>query len=82
MADPVNPLMIQFLDWIASRPRSYAEAMDAWRTSCPRLSIWEDALISGFIQIYRGGPVPQDEVTLTPLGRVTLDWSQGRDPSQ
>ena len=77
MPEPVSLLMIQFLDWVASRPRTYAQAMDAWRTSCPRLSVWEDALIAGFIQV-TGGPVQQGEVALTPQGRAILDGSQGR----
>jgi hypothetical protein len=44
-------LMIQFLGWVAERPRTYADVMDAWRTSCPRQSVWEDAQIAGFLQI-------------------------------
>jgi hypothetical protein len=78
MPEPVSLLMVQFLDWVASRPRTYAEAMDAWRTSCPRLSVWEDALIGGFIQVHGGGPVQQGEVALTPLGRAILDGNQAR----
>jgi hypothetical protein len=71
--------MLQFLDWVASRPRTYAEAMDAWRTSCPRLSVWEDALIAGFIQVNGGGPAQQGEVALTPRGRAILA-GRNRDP--
>jgi hypothetical protein len=78
MPDPVSLLMIQFLDWVASRPRTYVEAMDAWRTSCPRLSVWEDALLGGFIQVNRCGPVQQGEVTLTPQGRAILEGSRVR----
>jgi hypothetical protein len=66
--------MLQFLDWVASRPRTYAEAMDAWRTSCPRLSVWEDALIGGFIQVNGGAGTQQ--VTLTPRGEEILDASR------
>jgi hypothetical protein len=40
----------QMLEWIAARPREHAEVMDTWRTSCPRLSIWEDACIEGLIE--------------------------------
>jgi hypothetical protein len=42
------------LEWIAVRPREYAEVMEVWRTSCPRLSIWEDACIDGLIDYERG----------------------------
>ena len=50
-----SPLIRQLTAWVQARPRTYAEAMDAWRTSCPRLSIWEDALSAGLIEVT---PVP------------------------
>jgi hypothetical protein len=74
MSEPVSLIMLQFLDWVASRSRTYAEAMDAWRTSCPRLSVWEDALIEGFIQ-FEGEPAV---VVLTPRGKTVLDSSRTR----
>ena len=43
-AMPMSTLTEQFLAWVADRPRTYADAMEAWRSTCPRLSIWEDAL--------------------------------------
>jgi hypothetical protein len=43
-------LVLDMVEWIARQPRSYAEVMDAWRTSCPRFPIWEDALDFGFIK--------------------------------
>jgi hypothetical protein len=76
MPEAVSLLMLQFLDWVASRPRTYAEAMDAWRTSCPRLSVWEDALIGDLIQI--NGRALRPEMALTPRGRATLN--AGREP--
>ena len=45
----VNALTLQMLEWIGTEPRAYAEVMAAWRTSCPRLSIWEDACIDGLV---------------------------------
>ena len=47
--DPARALTIQLLEWLSKQPRTYAEIMDAWRTTCPRLSIWEDACIEGLI---------------------------------
>jgi hypothetical protein len=44
-------LTVQFLEWLTERPRTYAETMDAWRTSCPRLSIWEDAVDDGLVAL-------------------------------
>ena len=72
MPEPASLIMLQFLDWVASRSRTYAETMEAWRTSCPRLSVWEDALIEGLIQIEGGSPQPA-LVLLTPRGRAILD---------
>jgi hypothetical protein len=72
--EPVSLLMLQFLEWVTSRTRTYAEAMDAWRTSCPRLSVWEDALIGGLIQL-EGGTSQQALVRLTSRGRAILDRS-------
>jgi hypothetical protein len=43
-------LTLQLLEWVAARPRAYDEALDVWRTSCPRLSVWEDAVIGGFVE--------------------------------
>jgi hypothetical protein len=52
--NPAHALTIQLLEWIAERPRTYAEGIDVWRTSCPRLSIWEDACIDGLIDCDAG----------------------------
>jgi hypothetical protein len=51
MSDSPSLIMIQFLSWVADRPRSYAETMEAWRTSCPRLSVWEDAVIADLVRL-------------------------------
>jgi hypothetical protein len=49
MNDIIAPLTIDFLTWLAARPRPYAEVMEAWRTSCPRLTVWEDAIEAGLV---------------------------------
>jgi hypothetical protein len=72
--DTLAPLILDFLEWIAARPRPYSEVMDAWRTSCPRLTVWEDALDRGFIaRRYAAGR--ELLVDLTPLGRSYLEGS-------
>jgi hypothetical protein len=76
MAEPGSLLLLQFLDWVSSRRRTYAEAMDAWRSSCPRLTVWEDALIDGLIQVEGAAPRQHAEVTLTARGRAMLDGNQ------
>lgn len=78
MPEPVSLLTLDFLTWVASRRRTYAEAMEAWRSNCPRHSVWEDALADGLIQIESGGTLRQSEVNLTPRGRAILDG--GRRP--
>ena len=50
MSDPVEPLILDLLEWLARAPRSYSEVMEAWRTSCPRLPVWEEANSRGFVE--------------------------------
>ena len=73
MAESQDLLMLEFLSWVASRPRTYDEAMEAWQSHCPRQTIWEDAIIEGLIEI---NPRPQSnypEVILTPRGAALLN---------
>jgi hypothetical protein len=71
MTDTLTPLILDFLEWIAVNPRPYSEVMDAWRTSCPRLTVWEEANERGFIRQSR---VEGQEmlIELTRLGRSFL----------
>jgi hypothetical protein len=73
----VNASTRELLAWVARCPRSYADAMEAWRSTCPRHTAWEDALAAGLIQIERGGRVATGDarVTLTPRGQVVLAGS-------
>jgi hypothetical protein len=75
MSDP-HPLALQMLAWLAARPRTYRETMDAWRTSCPRFSTWEDALSDRLIRVGRSDGAPglgRPMVELTTEGRAILD---------
>ena len=49
MLDTPDPLVLDFVEWIAGKPRPYAEVIETWRTSCPRLTIWEDAVDRGYV---------------------------------
>jgi hypothetical protein len=49
MPDTVDTLMLDLLQWMGLNPRRYAEVLDVWRTSCPRLPVWETAEARGFI---------------------------------
>ena len=50
MSDPVDALILDLLEWIGPEARPYREVMEAWRTSCPRLPVWEEANDRGFIE--------------------------------
>jgi hypothetical protein len=69
---PNEALTVQLLDWIGDESRSYVETMDAWRTSCPRLTIWEDALSAGLIERIPGATLPDAKVRVTARGRAHL----------
>jgi hypothetical protein len=71
MSEALHHLTLQFLAWLAERPRSYAETMEAWRTSCPRLSVWEDATIAGLVRL-APGEGKRAMVALTQAGEATL----------
>jgi hypothetical protein len=63
----VESPILDLLEWVAKQDRSYDDAMDAWRTSCPKLPIWEDATDRGLIEL------DADIVRLTPAGYVFLE---------
>jgi hypothetical protein len=50
MQDPVEALILDLLEWIGPKGRPYREVIDAWRTSCPRLPVWEEAHDRCFIE--------------------------------
>jgi hypothetical protein len=49
MAETTDPLVLDLVEWIGREPRLYAEVIETWRTSCPRLTIWEDAVDRGYV---------------------------------
>jgi len=51
VSSTIEALIVDLLEWLAKTDRSYEEVLDAWRTSCPRLTVWEDANDCGFIAI-------------------------------
>jgi hypothetical protein len=71
MYDILAPLTIDLLAWLAAEPRDYVDVMDAWRTSCPRLTVWEDAIDAGLvIRIHIAGHPMR--IQLTPQGQAML----------
>ena len=71
----MNVLLLELLAWIATRPRTYGETMDAWRTSCPRAPVWEDATSAGLVDIVPvdGTGMTNARVTLTQAGQKALE---------
>jgi len=67
MASEAKLLTVQFLKWVAERPRSYAELRDAWSSTCPLNCAWEDAIADGLVE--RGADV---SLVLTPRGQAKL----------
>lgn len=64
MADSLDPLVRDLVEWVAREPRPYAEMLEAWRTSCPRLTVWEDAEARGLVERRTlSGPIPHFVVT-------------------
>lgn len=62
------------LAWIDGGARTYEKTIEAWKTSCPRLSIWDDAVSDGLVRVVRGS-ARRATVTLTPAGRALLAGS-------
>lgn len=67
----MEELILALLEWLDARPRRYGEAMDAWRTSCPRLDVWEEALARGYIE-FGDDAAGRRVVRLAPAGRRAL----------
>jgi len=62
----VQALVLDLLEWLSRHDRSYEETMDAWRTSCPRLPVWEDANDRKLVCIENGNG--RSSVRVTPAG--------------
>jgi hypothetical protein len=68
MHSPVSLLTLQFLSWVADRPRTRADVLEAWH-SCPRTSAWEDCIVDGLVRFDNGDKT----VSLTARGRAVLN---------
>jgi D-3-phosphoglycerate dehydrogenase len=70
MSSTVDTLILDLLEWIGPNARPYSEVIEAWRTSCPRLPVWEEATERGFIvPHYEPG---RETVSVTALGAEHL----------
>jgi hypothetical protein len=71
MSDAVDALILDLLEWVGPHARPYAEVMEAWRTSCPRLPVWEDANDRGFVE-RRREPGRGELIAVTAAGAEYL----------
>ena len=72
MASEAKLLTVQFLQWVAARPRTYSELREAWSSTCPLTCAWEDAIADDLVQRGPGG-----RLVLTELGRDRLAEAHG-----
>jgi hypothetical protein len=77
MPTEYEPLILDLVEWVARRPRAYSEVMEAWRTSCPRLPVWEDAVELGLLE--RRAEAGDALVRVTAAGLAYLE-RHGRQP--
>ena len=70
MTTTVETLVLDLLEWISLRERTYEETMDAWRTSCPRLPVWEEATDRGLVAVEKDAH--QSIVRVTASGLAFL----------
>jgi hypothetical protein len=76
MTDTVENLVLDLLEWVARQQRTYQETMDAWRTSCPKLPVWEDANDRGLVETAPANG--HSLVRLTPAGLALLKQQRPR----
>ena len=69
MTETTDALVLDLVEWIGREPRLYSEVIETWRTSCPRLTIWEDAVDRGYVARQAAGGV---RVAITESGAKFL----------
>jgi hypothetical protein len=79
----MDALTLQLITWLADRPRTYGEVMEAWTTTCPKMPVWEDAVTNGLVRIEGTGSMRQRAVNVTPRGRALISdqAKTGPDPT-
>jgi hypothetical protein len=70
--ETTDPLVLDLVEWVAREPRLYAEVIETWRTSCPRLTIWEDAVDRGYVARQSSTAAGAARVTITEQGAELL----------
>jgi hypothetical protein len=68
LVEPTAPTL-ELLTWVEARPRTYADVVDAWKSNCPRLAVWDDAVTDGLVTATR------ERIALTERGRALVAQS-------
>jgi len=72
MSDILDPLVFDLVEWIARKPRPYAEVLEVWRTSCPRLPVWEAAVDQVYVKRDKAEDDAGTIIIVTAQGRAFL----------
>jgi hypothetical protein len=68
-------ITVEFLKWVASRPRSFGEARAAWQSTCPSTCAWEDAISDGLVAFAAGERGSRALLVVTARGRALIGQS-------
>src|SRR5215831_8666053 len=79
VSDPVEALILDLLEWIGPDSRPYSQVIEAWRTSCPRLPIWEETNCRGFLNHEQQAGVGAF-ISVSPVGLAFLRERRQRQP--
>jgi hypothetical protein len=69
---------LELLAWVSDRPRTYEETIEAWVSNCPRLSVWDDAIGDGLVEVVRVRSRDASLVRLSAAGRALLEAQPAR----
>jgi D-3-phosphoglycerate dehydrogenase / 2-oxoglutarate reductase len=67
VVEPLDDLILDLLEWMGPTPRRYDDVLEVWRTSCPRLPVWEEARDRGYVVRCRE-PGQGQLITVSPAG--------------
>jgi hypothetical protein len=82
MSDPVDALILDLLEWVGPDPRPYGEVQEVWRTSCPRLPVWEEANDRGYlIRSHEAGRGPLVGVSAAGAAHLHLHRNRSSAPT-
>ena len=68
----IEPLILDLVEWVDKKPRTYADVMEAWKTSCPRLTVWEDTIDAGYV-VREHDETKVQRIVVTPTGQQLLN---------